>query len=592
MPLEISNINHLWGSLLVEEIIRNGVDYFCLSPGSRSTPLAVAVARHPHAHSVVWFDERGAAFHALGYARARTKPAVLICTSGTAAANYYPAVIEAAIDHLPLVILTADRPPELQETGANQTIRQSRLFGAYAKWSLDLPCPDTAIAASMLLSSIDQALYQARAGAPGPVHLNCPFREPLAPVPQPIDGAYLEPLAAWQEERRPFTCYLPSASQPQPEVTPAISEVLGATSRGIIIVGRLGSAGKQHAVRRLLAHLQWPVFADVASGLRPGDRDVPLVPSFDQLLLSSPFRATHRPATVLHLGGEIVSQRVLDYIAQLPRPHHHILVKDHPFRYDPCHTLTHHVETDMERFCEAVVESLPRQGVSAWTQGFLDRSAAIDAVLTDFTAASHALNEIAVARSVSQWLPADHGLWLGNSMPVRDMNNYASACSAQEFLQVGINRGASGIDGTLASASGFAVGLGKPVTLIVGDLALIHDLNSLGLLARCSLPVIVIVINNHGGGIFSLLPIAAFADVFEPYFATPHEVNFAAAADLFGLSYAQPETMTEFHIAYRTALSAGRASMIEIVTDRQQNAHLHRRLQREVRARLERDFPC
>lgn len=589
--MQTSDINTLWGSLLIEELIRNGSHYFCLSPGSRSTPLTLAIARHNQAKALVCHDERGAAFHALGYARATGKPAVLVCTSGSAAAHYYPAVVEAAMDRLPMLILSADRPPELQDTGANQTIHQSALFGTYAKWHFDLPCPDPAIGTATLLSTVDQALYQACATPSGPVHVNCPFREPLVPSGG-VAGAedYLKTLAAWQVTKKPFTEYLPSIQQPAELLVQQVKTLLQGTRNGLIAVGRLNNQAERRGVEQLLAVLKWPAFVDVASGLRLSQSAKSVVHYYDQLLLWDTFCATHRPETLLQIGSPFVSKRFLAYLQQTPQPRQHIIVKNHPFRYDPCYTVTHHVEADIAAFCEALLDNLTVSPTPAWTSAFLARSALVDRIVATTINASQSLNEISIARLVSERLPADQALWLGNSMPVRDMDMYGSPFGSVEHIAA--NRGASGIDGTVAAASGFAMGLGKSVTLILGDLALLHDLNSLGLVAKCPIPLVIIVINNNGGGIFSMLPIANFPDVFETYFATPPNLTFKAAAELFGLAYTQPKTPAEFLMAYDQALVATTPTLIEVVTDRQENARLHQALQQKIVTALEQEFPC
>ncbi|MDF5732085.1 MAG: 2-succinyl-5-enolpyruvyl-6-hydroxy-3-cyclohexene-1-carboxylic-acid synthase, partial [Rhizonema sp. PD38] len=268
MTLDVSNINSLWGSLIVEELIRNGVDYFVISPGSRSTPLTAAVARNSQARKVVCFDERGAAFHAIGYARATRNPVVLISTSGTAAANYYPAVIEAFTDGVPMMVLSGDRPPELRQTGANQTIQQFNLYGHYVKWQFELPCPDEKISPQMVLTTIDQAVYQTRKLPSGPVHLNCTFREPLAPTNAYIPEIYLASLTRWQEKQKPYTQYTPSQVLPNEVSINQLAEIISQTKWGVLAVGQLKSHADIQAVSELAKKLQWPVFTDIQSGMR------------------------------------------------------------------------------------------------------------------------------------------------------------------------------------------------------------------------------------------------------------------------------------------------------------------------------------
>jgi len=583
MPLDSSNINTLWSSLLIEELVRHGIDYCCISPGSRSAPLTVAAARQPRLQTILCLDERGAAFHALGYARASGKPAVLLCTSGTAAANYLPAVIEAAMDRLPLLVLSADRPPELQETGANQTIRQRRLFGSYAKWEFELPCPAETIAPQWVLTTLDQALYQTQNSPCGPVHLNVPFREPLAPVVATIAEDYCESLGPWLTGQSPFTVYEPRRSMPTPVAISAITDRLNG-STGLVCIGRLDTEVERTEVIRLLQRLQWPVFADITSGLRLGAHSAPLLPYFDQLLLSQRFREHYRPSMLLHIGGQIVSKRLPEFIQQL-QPPHYIAVKNHPFRYDPGHQLSHHLETDIAAFCQTVLERLESRPPVADSRTLLALSAAVGEVIDDFIQPEQAASEIAVARLLSAQLPAGHGLWLASSMPIRDMDMVGGARAGS--VPIGANRGASGIEGSIAAAAGFAVGLQAPVTLVVGDLAFLHDLNSLALLSKIRQPLSIVLINNNGGGIFSFLPIAGFADVFEDYFGTPHSLGFQAAAQLFAIDYAAPKTNAELLEVYRAAVASGKSTLIEVVTDRRENYDLHQALQSQIVARVD-----
>lgn len=599
MSLPSPNLNALWGSLIIEELLRNGVDYFCISPGSRSAPLTVAVARHPRAKSLVCIDERGAAFHALGYARATGKPAALICTSGTAAANYYPAVIEAAADRVPMIILSADRPPELRQTGANQTILQPGLYGEYAKWRFDLPCPGEEVPAEMLLTTVDQLVYQSRRAPAGPVHLNCMFREPLAPTPVPFGKDYLQSLAAWQRRQTPYTEYAPARSEPPGEAVDRVAGELNATAKGLLVVGRLNLPEETRAAQRLGEKLAWPVFADVTSGLRMRAAGENIIHFFDQLLLSKRFAERSRPETVLHLGGQLVSKRWLEFTAKY-RPEHYILVQDHPARYDPTHSVTRRVESDIARFCERITGKIRPGGDPRWREGMARDSRQALEVLESFVPSGSAVSEISAAYHLSRHAPPGSALFLSSSMPVRDVDMYAcpfyagsredlpvAPGAAENFLRTASNRGASGIDGGVASACGFAAGLGQPVTLLIGDLALLHDLNSLAQVASLAQPLMVAAINNGGGGIFSFLPVAEFDDVFEPYFATPHRFDFRRAAAMFGLAYCRPRSNAQLIAAYSAALENRQSTLIEIKTGRAENRALHRRLQGEIRSRLE-----
>ncbi len=545
-----------WADQLIDELVRCGVTHFCIAPGSRSTPLVAAVARHPEARAIVHYDERGTAFWALGYGRATGRPAAWITTSGTAVANGLPAVVEASQDEVPLLLLTADRPPELRDTGANQTIDQVKLFGSYVRWQFELPVPDPDLDPALVRTTIDQAVYRSMRSPAGPVHLNCPFREPLVPEP-----GKLAPIKAFNE---PHTRYAAPVMAPDPVALSELAATVRSVERGLIIAGRLRTAEAATAVAKLAAHLGWPLLPDVTSGLRLGADGFPLVP-FAELLLRDPERAARalQPEAVLHIGGRFVSKRLLQFI-KAARLRCYAHVHDSPIRLDPVHRVTFRLEADVARTCTALVETLPATGrPSAWTRHWRRADEAVrNRLQQQFQ--HRELAEPDVAWHLARWLPSTHGLVLASSLPVRLMHTWAAPDGTQP--PVAANRGASGIDGTVATVAGFAMGLERPVTLLIGDLALLHDLNSLALLR--DQPVVVVVLNNDGGGIFSFLPIAAHTELFEPFFGTPHGLQFAHAAHLFGLTYEAPRTLQELEQAYREACSRPTATLLEVRTHR------------------------
>lgn len=573
-----SNINRLWADLIVEELIRCGVDFFCLAPGSRSTPLTTAVAAHPKARHVMHFDERGTAFFALGYGRATRRPAAWITTSGTAVANGMPAVIEAATDGVPMLLLTADRPPELRHTGANQTIDQVNLFGSYPRWFFDLPAPTSAIDPAMVLTTVDQAVYRATRAPQGPVHLNCMFREPLAPTPDGHDyRAYTAGLASWQGGKQPYTVYDPAKRSSDPAQIEGLWKMVQGIERGLIMAGKLDTPAQGAAVLRLAERLGWPLLPDVGSHIRLGQGAMSdrLVGFYDQMLGSPAFQEKHAPEAVLHVGGRPTSKRLLQYLAR-HRPQPYVVVKDSPQRLDPHHHVTHCIEADVVVFCEALAEAVGSRSdtPSSWLTAWRDASSEAEAVIDSFFDEADALSEPIVARLITQTISEGHGLVLASSMPVRDVDMFAALDGPA--VPVAANRGASGIDGTVATAAGFSDGLNAPVTLLIGDLALLHDLNALALLRER--PVTVVVLNNDGGGIFHFLPIAAHDEVFEPYFGTPHGLTFEAAATLFGLPYHRPQTPQDLREVYRAACSGRSGAIIEVTTERRANYALHQAL--------------
>lgn len=575
MKISVNNINILWSGLIVEELIRHGIDYFCLSPGSRSTPLTTAAARNPRANKIVIYDERSAAYHALGYARATGKPAVLICTSGTAPANYLPAVIEASQENIPLIILSADRPPELRDSGANQTIDQVKLFGNYVRWFFDLPTPTADIAPNFVLERTDRLLHKALGFPPGPVHLNCMFREPLAPENHPLPEAYLQGIEEWLNSGQPQTKAERMSRQPEARLFDEIKTILTETCNGLIVVGGLPPSADRAAIRRCLNTLGWPVLADITSGLRLGHDWQGFVPHLDLLLADE----TLRFDTVLHLGDRFVSKRLMQHL-QKNKPQTYIRVSGSEQWIDETRSVTRLLPFETDDFCRRLQEMLPAEGASPLAQELRRRSDWLEDWLKK-TVDAGVLNQPAVSRILAEEIPQGHGFFLANSLAVREMDMFAQRLMGPVFTAA--NRGISGIDGNISTAVGLAAGLQKPVTLLIGDLAFLHDLSALSLLPRLQQPLTIVLINNGGGGIFHWLPVAKFEDIFENYFATPHDFTFEPTARQFGLDYRQPRSLDELREAYRQALKSASHSLIEIRTDRRANAQLYRTIVQTVR---------
>ncbi|SCA63111.1 2-succinyl-5-enolpyruvyl-6-hydroxy-3-cyclohexene-1-carboxylate synthase [Chlamydiales bacterium SCGC AG-110-M15] len=558
------NLNQLWAHLIVKELVSKGINTFSLSPGSRSTALTAAVALNPDAYSYMHYDERGAAFFALGYARATHKPAALICTSGSAVANYLPAVIEASEEHVPMLLLTADRPPELLHCGANQAIKQSGIFGNYVRTALELPCPDEEISPEYVLTTIDQAHYRCMRKPEGPVHVNCQFREPLAPHLSPDEvKAYLENSG---ERRHPYTQYhLPKTQFIGME---ALVENLEACKgqRNLIIAGELRNSEDQEAVMALAEKLQWPLFPDVTSGLRLGNSSKVAIAYFDQLLLSLESLSSASFDNVLHLGGRFVSKRLMKNLEKHP-PKQYIAVKDHPMRHDPTHLISQRIEADIALFSKNLTMKLAQAESSPYLEELQWASDKVEGLISEDAAKE--LGELSIAHTIISQIPEGHGLFLGNSLSIRNVDMYAPPSGSH--VRVAANRGASGIDGNIAAACGFAAGLRRPVTALIGDLAFLHDLNSLAYLNKIDVPVTIVVVNNSGGGIFHFLPVADNEQIFQEYFETPHEINFKAAAELYRLNYAHPTEEDDFAGTYREFAEKGYSGIFELKTQSSDN---------------------
>lgn len=579
------NVTYLWAQLLIEELVRNGVTTFFVAPGSRSTPLTVAAARHPDANVVLHVDERGTAFAALGVGRATRMPAAWVTTSGTAVANGQPAVVEASVDGVPMVLLTADRPPELQKTGANQTIDQVKIFGDYVRWTANVPPPDSEIDPAYLLTTVDQAVHQATRTPPGPVHINCAFRKPLEPVEADSSVSVPHQIQEWASGTAAYTQYPALRSGSDTSKLDALADALRGVERGLIVAGRLDTAAEAEAVRRFAGHLGWPLLPDLTSRLRLGPAGPALrIAHADLLLAADSFREAHPPTAVLQMGGRFSSKRIRHFLRD-SAPSPWAVVRPDPSRVDPHHRVTHHFETRIESFVGSVVVRTERTTeASAWARAWTEAEAAAREIVTRH-ADEPPLTEPAVATLVSRHLPPKHALVASSSMPVRNLNRHAVAGSDGPAFA---NRGASGIDGTVATASGVARGLDQPVTLLIGDLALWHDLNSLPLAQEP--PIVVVVVNNNGGGIFHFLPIQQYDDVFEPYFTTPQDRTFEEAAATFDLKYKRAETPDAFVEAYNEACSGAVGTILEVQTDREDNREHHRALERQVREALDEQF--
>ncbi|MEI8031968.1 MAG: 2-succinyl-5-enolpyruvyl-6-hydroxy-3-cyclohexene-1-carboxylic-acid synthase [Chlorobiaceae bacterium] len=568
-------INTLWSDTVVEELIRQGADLFCISPGSRSTPLTLAVAGNTRARFRMFPDERSAGFYALGYARATGMPAVLICTSGTALANYFPAVVEASRDAQPMIILSADRPFELLESGANQTIRQQNIFGDYARWSFELPAPGTDTPLNSLLSTVDQAVKRSLGSPAGPVHLNAPFREPLEPESPDLQHPWAQPLSEWRVSSEPWCRFEIPRQEPSLEAIESLREILTQAERPLLVAGYMENPADAEAVEKLAKSLNIPLFADLTSGIRLSANCLPWQLAF----MNEHFTREFRPDAVIHFGGGLIGKQPGVTIRKYP-PRHHIVVREHPGRFSPDHNVTLNIEASPASVATALSGCRKPLGIPDCSALF---SAAAKTIEEDACKPDIAVNEVSAARIVSTLTGGNHAIFVSNSMPARNMNLFAAPTTLLP-VRTALNRGASGIDGIISTAAGFATGLQVPTTLLIGDISFLHDLNALSLLNHRWNRLIVIALNNHGGGIFSFLPVAKATDKLDLCFATPQNFSIELAAKTFGLDYAHPHTNREFTERYKAALTSPRSIIIEVETNRQENLLLHRTLQAKIKA--------
>lgn len=569
-----SNINGLWSALLIEELYRLGVRHVCIAPGSRSAPLTLMAAEHKGLTRHIHFDERGLGFYALGMAKASQQPVVLITTSGTAVANLYPAVIEARQTSVPLIVLTADRPPELVDCGANQAIEQQDIYSGYPGAVLNIPAPNLDIAANWVLTSLDQAF--ARSCQQGlPLHVNCRFREPLYPDGTVTDYSdYLTTASQWLASDQPHTVYqLPAMSQ---EVSQSLWNEFS-QRKGVIVAGRLDAGYDSEAIVRLAKKLGWPLLADVQSQLHGHPA---AVQHTDLLLLTEKGRSTLKQAEcIFQVGGHLLSKRLDHFIGQQNWKHYLMLGRE-TRRLDTSHRQTLRIVGDIASTCDRLVE-MSKNDNKPWATELYQSGASLREYLSD-RISNNELTEHWLCSGISGWLPEKCSLFVGNSLPIRLMEMY----SHQPVANIFTNRGVSGIDGLMATAAGCAQAVEGPMVMLVGDLSFLHDLNSLQLARQVNKPFVIILVNNDGGNIFNMLPMGAAKDKASDYFVTPHGLDGRHAAAMFGIPYYSPEQPQSFRDQLDAALEYNGCTLIEVKTRPEQATDTIKALNSELKELL------
>ncbi len=586
---------------LVRQLRESGVRHAVIAPGSRSTPLVLALDRIEGIRTWLHLDERAAAYFALGLARQLREPVAIVTTSGTAAANLHPAIAEASLSRVPLIALTADRPPELRDTGANQTIEQHGLYGRHVRWFAELPVADGSPALEAYARRSAARAVAVAGGPPaGPVQLNIPLREPL-----------IEP--GWEAALDASTApAVAVSSPPRRDAGEAAGALLEAADgrRGLIVCGPANGDLPARAITELAAALGWPVLADPLSGLRAGTHPLThVVETYDVLLRSPHFAASSEaPEVVLRLGAAPTSKPLAQYLAGLQGVPQ--LAVDVPGGWrDPDANATAMLQADPAALCEAAVAALAarRPGAfrgtaddparsaartppdGAWLERWTGANAAVRRALGEAIAELDEPFEGLPPAVLAAALPDGATLVAGNSMPVRDLDSFFPATSRR--IRIAGTRGASGIDGVVSTAVGAAAAGEGPVAVLVGDLSLLHDLNGLWPLRQYGLSLLVLLVNNDGGGIFHFLPQREqAAGQFEDWFGTPHGLDFEGAIRTFGGRLLRP-ALGEWHEAIGSALATPGLTVLELRTERERNVELHRELWARADAALrERDL--
>jgi 2-succinyl-5-enolpyruvyl-6-hydroxy-3-cyclohexene-1-carboxylate synthase len=542
---------HLLLAAFVDELVRCGMTDACTSPGSRCTPIVLALAREPGLRAHSHIDERCAGFFALGLAKASGRAVAVTCTSGTAAANLAPAVIEADEARVPLIVLTADRPPELRGVGAGQTIDQVKLYGDAVRWFVEVGNHDASPARLRWIRGLAcRAFWTAHGERPGPVHLNWPLREPLV-----LDAPPPEPMIGGRADGRPWT------RRQTPPSRSSVAELgLQDGVRGLVVAG--GTAhGLAPEIPEFAARAGYPLLADPLSGARSG----PAAIAHYDALLRRPERFA-APDLVIRVGDLPTSKPLRGWLAGLDATRQ-IAIDPHGTWQDPSGVVSESLHADPRIVLAAGPAPAPDDWLAAWRTA--DRLAA-DALRDLF---GNELTEPAVAWALGDWLGPEATLFVAASMPIRDVESFWPA--RDDGPRVLSNRGANGIDGTVSSAFGAAACSPGPVVLLIGDVALAHDVGGLLAAGRLGLKLTIVLLDNGGGGIFDFLPVAGERDIFEQHVATPTGLDFARAAGLYGLAHERPATLADLRSALDRALAGHASTVIEVRGDRAANVRLH-----------------
>jgi 2-succinyl-5-enolpyruvyl-6-hydroxy-3-cyclohexene-1-carboxylate synthase len=553
---------------LVDEWARAGITHAVVAPGSRSTPLALALAAEPRIAVHVLFDERSAGGFALGIGRATGRPAVLVCTSGTAAALFHGAVLEAHHGRVPLVVCTADRPPELRDVGAGQTIEQARLYGAAVRWAHDPGPPDDRPDVGDVWRHLAARAVASASGPPaGPVHLNLPFREPLVPT-----GESLVP-APGRAGGAPFVSVQSAPRVLDDASVESLARQVRSHPRGVIVAG-WGAAVEPETAERFATAAGWPILADPLSGLRSGPS---AISTYDAFLRDGASARHFEPEAVVRLGAAPTSKSLG---AWLDRDIATWLVDPDDAWLDPSRATTTRIVADAEPLLAAIADVLEHDG--APNRGWLDEWCTVEG------AARRALDEVCdgdpdpfegrIARDVVATVPDGTTVVVASSMPVRDLESFAAPRTGVRFVA---NRGVNGIDGFVGTALGVAsASEHRPVVALVGDLCFLHDQNALVRCVERGIDVTFVVVDNDGGGIFSFLPQSdderVDVDDFRTLFATPHGVDIARIAALHDVPCVEVEKANAFAPTLEEAIRAGGVQIVLVRTDRDDNVARHR----------------
>ena len=552
----------------VDELAQNKVRHAVVSPGSRSTPISLLLAEHPNIEVHINVDERSAAFFALGLAKALREPVAIVCTSGTAAANFFPAIVEAYYARVPLIVLTADRPHELRHVGAPQAIDQIDLYGKHVKWSVEMALPENSVEMMNYVRTIGARAVSLAANQPaGPIHLNFPIREPLLPLMDKAQEYRSKELLPKVEIDKGIR----TLSESQFE---ALASRLAEAKRGIIVVGELQNGAVRDAIVSLAEKLAVPILADPLSLLRSGSHSqTQIIETYDTFLRDDTAKEVLHPDLVLRFGAMPVSKSLLLFL----KKHHqakHLIVDPGAGWREPTGLATNMIYCEESAFCYGVLDQMDRSEEQSWLQLWQEVNAATKRGLASIHAEVE-LSEGKLFLLLNELMPTNSTLFAGNSMPIRDLDTFFF--TNEKNITALANRGANGIDGVVSTALGVST-VSENTVLVIGDLSFFHDMNGLLAAKLQKQNITILLINNDGGGIFSFLPQASEKEYFELLFGTPHGLEFSHAAELYGAKYNNISTWDEFQQVFTQSFSMPGLKIIEVQTERESNLLKHREL--------------
>ncbi len=565
---------------LVDEWARAGVAVVAVAPGSRSTPLALALADDSRIRVEVFLDERSAGAFALGAAKASGRPVAVVTTSGSAAALLHGAVVEAHHSRTPLLVCTADRPPELRDTGASQAIDQLKLFGDAVRWFVEVGVPEDRPGVGTYWRSVASRAVAEAVGPPaGPVHLNLAFREPLVPTGAAVD-------APGRADGAPWTSTTSRPALPRPDDVDRLARMVADSPKGMVIAG-WGAQAAPASVERFAAAAGWPVLADAVSGLRTGPH---AISTYDALLRHEPFAVAHRPDLVMRLGAAPTGRATTTWLQSVVGQ---VLVDPDRSSLDPARAAAERVVADPTALLDAITDRLGPSGAPgddepAWLAGWLAAEAGARTAIDDLVDSWTSPFEGRIARDVAGCLPDGATLVVGSSMPVRDVESFARIRGG---LRMVANRGASGIDGFTSTVLGAAAVSTGPVAALAGDLTFLHDMGGLLGATRRGIDATIVVVDNDGGGIFSFLPQATFVGHFEQLFATPHGTDLVEVAGAFGVTAVRVTSADQVVPAVTGSMAEGGVRVVVVPTDRTTNVARHAEVWAAVAAAVETSGP-